>query len=247
MKTVTARQMKNIDRRTIEEAGVAGLQLMERAGEGAARLAIDLLGDPEGKTVVHFCGRGNNGGDGFVIARLLAEAGARPVVYLAGAADQVGGDARANLERLQQLNIAITEVNAIQDAADPGGADLIVDALLGTGLSGPVRGLMADLIGLINRAGPPVLAVDIPSGVDADSGRILGCAVRAAGTATMAFPKQGFFFSPARELVGQLVVVDIGVPDRAAEQEHLRTETLEKPDMARLMPRRPADAHKGTF
>jgi len=247
MKTVTAQQMRNIDRRTIEGAGVPGLQLMERAGEGAARLAIDLLGDPQGKTVLHFCGRGNNGGDGFVIARLLSEAGARPVVYLAGAADQVGGDARENLERLQEMGIAIKEVGALEDVADPGGADLIVDALLGTGLSGPVRGLMADLIGLINRAGRPVLAVDIPSGVDADSGRILGSAVRADGTATMAFPKRGFFFSPARELIGQLAVVDIGVPDRAAEQEHLRTETLEKVDMAHLIPRRPADAHKGTF
>ena len=247
MKTVTVQQMRNIDRRTIEQAGVPGLQLMERAGQGAARLAVDLLGDPEGKTVVHFCGRGNNGGDGFVIARLLAEAGALPVVYLAGAIDQVGGDARENLERLQKMKIEIKEIKALEDVVDPGDADLIVDALLGTGLSGPVRGLMADLIGLINRAGPPVLAVDIPSGVDADSGGILGCAVRADGTATMAFPKRGFFFSPARELIGQLAVVDIGVPDRAAEEEHLQTETLESADMARLIPRRAADAHKGTF
>ena len=247
MKTVTARQMRNIDRRTIEEAGVPGLRLMERAGEGAARMAVDLLGDPEGKTVVHFCGKGNNGGDGFVIARLLSEAGVRPVVYLAGAIDRVEGDARENLDRLREMDVAIREVGALEDVADPGGADLIVDALLGTGLSGPVRGLMADLIGLINRAGPPVLAVDIPSGVDADSGRILGCAVRADGTATLAFPKRGFYFSPARELVGRLMVVDIGVPDRAVEEEHLQTETLESADMARLIPHRPADAHKGTF
>jgi len=247
MKTVTARQMRNIDRRTIEEAGVPGLRLMERAGEGAARMAVDLLGDPEGKTVVHFCGKGNNGGDGFVIARLLSEAGVRPVVYLAGAIDRVEGDARENLDRLREMDVAIREVGALEDVADPGGADLIVDALLGTGLSGPVRGLMADLIGLINRAGPPVLAVDIPSGVDADSGRILGCAVRADGTATLAFPKRGFYFSPARELVGRLMVVDIGVPDRAAEEERLRTETLETAEMARLIPRRRADAHKGTF
>jgi len=245
MKIVTAQQMKNIDRRTIEQAGVPGRQLMERAGQGATRLAIDLLGNPEGKTVVHFCGKGNNGGDGFVIARLLVEAGARPVVYLAGAVDQVAGDARENLERLQKLGVEIVEISTLQDVDDPAGADLIVDALLGTGLSGPVRGLTANLIALINRAGPPVLSVDIPSGVDADSGRILGCAVRADGTATMAFAKRGFFFSPARELIGQLAVVDIGVPDRAAEQEHLLTETLEAADMARLIPRRPADAHKG--
>ena len=247
MKTVTAQQMRNIDRRTIEQAKVPGRQLMERAGQGAARLALDLLGDPGGKTVIHFCGKGNNGGDGFVIARLLAEAGARPVVCLAGAIGQVSGDAQENLKRLRKLNIDIGEIRSLRDVADLGNADLIVDALLGTGLSGPVEGLMADLIGLINRTGRPVLAVDIPSGVDADSGRILGCAVRANATATMAFPKQGFFFSPGRELVGQLAVVDIGVPEGAAEAEHLTVESLESVDMARLIPWRAADAHKGTF
>jgi hydroxyethylthiazole kinase-like uncharacterized protein yjeF len=247
MKTVTALEMKQIDRRTIDEAKIPGLQLMERAGQGAARLALDLLGDPQGKTVMLFCGRGNNGGDGFVVARLLAEAGALLVVYLVGKIDEVRGDARENLKRLQKLNIDVAEVGALKDVADPGDADLIVDALLGTGLSGPVKGLMADIIGLINRAGPAVLAVDIPSGVDADSGRILGCAVRATGTATMAFPKQGFFFSPARELVGQLSVVDIGVPDWAVEKEKLRAETLDKDDMAGLIPCRAADAYKGTF
>jgi NAD(P)H-hydrate epimerase len=247
MKTVTTRQMKNIDRRTIEQAQVPGLQLMERAGRGAAQVALDLLGDPDGKMVVHFCGRGNNGGDGFVVARLLAEAGARPVVYLVGRIDEVKGEARENLERLQKMDIEIAEVKALEDVADPEKADLVVDALLGTGLSGPVRGLMADLIGLINRAGPAVLSVDIPSGLEADSGRILGCAVRADHTVTMAFPKQGFYFSPGRELVGALSTVDIGIPDWAAEREKLQVETLDKSEMARLIPSRAADAYKGSF
>jgi hydroxyethylthiazole kinase-like uncharacterized protein yjeF len=246
MKTVTALQMRNIDRRTIEEAHVPGLELMERAGQGAARVAMEILGDPQDKTVVHFCGKGNNGGDGFVIARLLAEAGATAKVYLLGKKEDVRGDALENLNRLVKIGVGVEELTVLEQAAVPEEAHLIIDALLGTGASGQVRGLMAHIIGLINDSGRPVLSVDIPSGLDADSGEILGCCVRADRTATMAFPKQGFFFSPGREQVGKLTVVDIGVPSRVVEQEALTVEALNSREMAGLIPARAADAHKGS-
>jgi NAD(P)H-hydrate epimerase len=246
MKIVTALQMRNIDRRTIQEAQIPGLDLMERAGQGVARVALEMLGDAKGKKVVHFCGKGNNGGDGFVVARLLAQKGAIPQVFLLGKKAQVKGDAKENLDRLLQLGVKVEELAGIQELSGLEKAQLIVDALLGTGASGSVKGLMAQVIGWINDSGLPVLAVDIPSGVEADNGEILSCSVRAQQTVTMALPKRGFFFSPGREQVGALRVVDIGVPSWVVDEEGLSVETLSKQEMAQLIPSRFADAHKGS-
>lgn len=246
MKTVTALQMRNIDRRTIQEAKIPGLDLMERAGQGAARVALEMLGATKGKKVIHFCGKGNNGGDGFVVARLLAQKGVSPQVFLLGKRKQVRGDAKENLDRLIQMGVEVEELSRIEELSGLDTAHLVVDALLGTGVSGAVQGLIAQVIHLINDSGLPVLAVDIPSGVNADTGEILGCGVRADRTATMALPKRGFFFSPAREQVGMLTVVDIGVPSWVVDQEKLSVETLGRREMAQLIPSRSADAHKGS-
>jgi len=246
MKTVTVLQMRNIDRRTIQEAKIPGLELMERAGQGAARAALEMLGAVKGKKVIHLCGKGNNGGDGFVVARLLAQKGAVPKVFLLGKKGQVRGDAKENLMRLLQVGVEVEELTRLEELSGLETAHLIVDALLGIGVSGSVQGLIAQIIYRINDSGIPILAVDIPSGVNADTGEILGCCVRADRTATMAFPKQGFFFSPGREKVGTLTIVDIGVPSWAVEEEKLSVEALEGQEMARLMPSRPADAHKGS-
>ncbi|KPL18612.1 MAG: hypothetical protein AMJ92_07195 [candidate division Zixibacteria bacterium SM23_81] len=246
MKTVTALQMRHIDARTIQEANVPGLELMEAAGQGAARVAMEMLSDPKGKTVVYFCGKGNNGGDGFVMARLLTQEGVTCLVYLLGKKHEVKGDALENLNRLTAQGVQVRELADIDEISGLEGAHLIVDALLGTGVSGSVKGVMAQVIHLINNSELPVLAVDIPSGVNGDTGEILSCSVRADRTATMALPKRGFFFSPGRELVGELTVVDIGVPSWAVEQEKLTVETLEGHEMASLIPSRAADAHKGS-
>jgi hydroxyethylthiazole kinase-like uncharacterized protein yjeF len=246
MKTVTALQMRNIDRRTIEKAKVPGLDLMERAGQGTAQAALEMLGNPKGKTVVHFCGKGNNGGDGFVVARLLTQAEVICQVYLMGKKAEVRGDALENLNRLLQMGVEVRELARMDEVSELERAHLIVDALLGTGVSGSVKGIMAQIIQMINDSGLPVLAVDIPSGLNGDTGEILGGSVRADRTVTMALPKRGFFFSPGRELVGELTVVDIGVPSWAVEQEQLAVETLEREGMAELIPTRAADAHKGS-
>ena len=247
MKVVTVDEMRTIDRRTIEEAEIPGLDLMERAGQGVVQSAVELLGNSRGKVVIIFCGKGNNGGDGFVVARLLAQAEARPKVYLVGRKEELKGDTLENLRRLQKLEIHVEELSQAGAMRDLSAADLIIDALLGTGLSGRVDGLMAEVVELINRSGVPVLAVDIPSGIDADNGQVLGCAVRAKRTATMAFPKRGFFFSPARELVGTLAVVDIGVPDWIVAEQQLMVEALDSWEMNQMIPARAADAHKGSF
>ncbi len=246
MKTVTARQMRNIDRRTIQEAKIPGLELMERAGQGVAQVAVQMLSEPKGKEVIHFCGKGNNGGDGFVVARLLAHQGAIPRVYLVGKKTEVKGDAAENLNRLLKMEVQVQELTSAEKVSGLQAGHLIVDALLGTGVSGAVKGLLAQIIHLMNRSGLPVLSVDIPSGLDADGGEILGCCVRAKWTVTMALPKRGFFFSPGRERIGDLSVVDIGVPPWAVAQEELMVETLDGAEMARLIPGRAADAHKGS-
>ena len=161
-------------------------------------------------------GRGNNGGDGFVVARYLANAGIPVAVFLLGPRDQVSGDARVNLDILAHLGIAVAEVlteadlnPAIHRLAKAG---LIVDALLGTGLNAPVQGLMAALIERLNHLRAQVLAVDIPTGLSADTGEVLGVALKAGVTVTYGWPKLGQVLPPGRDYVGRLWQVDIGIP-----------------------------------
>ena len=220
MKLVTAAQMRELDRRTIEDLGVPSLVLMENAGRGAyqvLRREFPELGGP----VVILAGRGNNGGDGFVVARYLINDGFPVSVFLLAARDQVRGDALANLKILEALGVRVEEVqeegrlNAVVHRMSR--AELVVDALLGTGLNSPVQGLLAQLITKMNQVRPPVLAVDIPSGLSADTGEPLGTAVKARVTVTFGFPKLGQIVPPGRDLTGRLWLVDIGIPPRFAQ------------------------------
>ncbi len=194
-------------------------------------------------------GRGNNGGDGFVVARYLANAGIPVAVFLLGPRDQVSGDARVNLEILAHLGIAVAEVlteadlnPAIHRLAKAG---LIVDALLGTGLNSPVQGLMAALIERVNHLRAQVLAVDIPTGLSADTGEVLGVALKAQVTVTYGWPKLGQVLPPGRDYVGRLWQVDIGIPPILARDVPL--ELAEAREMRALLPPRPFGSHKGTF
>jgi len=248
MRAVSAEQMRQLDRVTIEEIGIPGVVLMENAGRGATAVALEHLGDPHGKRVAILCGRGSNGGDGFVIARHLANRGAHVECLLMAPESEIRGDPRVNLMAARRMGLAVDEVSGpaaawVRDRV--AGADLIVDALLGTGVRGEVVGPIGDAIDALGDATAPVLAVDIPSGVCADTGQVLGRAVRAVATVTFALPKIGLLQYPGRALCGGITQVDIGIP-AALTQAGPGDVRLTTPAYVagRLSPRAP-DAHKG--
>ncbi len=231
MKLVTASEMRELDRRAIQDLGIPSLVLMENAGRTTYRILRREFHGLQGEVAV-VAGRGNNGGDGFVVARYLAS-----------------GDARVNLEILAHLGIAVTEVLTDADL-NPfihrlAKAGLIVDALLGTGLNAPVTGLMAAVIERVNHLRAPVLAVDIPTGLSADTGAVLGVALKARVTVTYGWPKLGQVLPPGRDYVGRLWQVDIGIPPILAREAPVSL--AEAGEMRALLPDRPFASHKGTF
>lgn len=212
-RTLTRTQVRDIDRRAIEEYGLAGVVLMENAGRGA----VDVLCRRGCSGPVVICaGKGNNGGDGFVMARHLAILGIDMQVILCCPPDQLQGDAAINYRVLQRAGIAGRvlgiEVTAAELDTVLAGADWIVDALLGTGTQGVIRDPYAAVIAAINRSGQRVLAVDLPSGMDCDTGQPCGICIRATVTATFVARKPGFDAEGAGLLTGAVEVVDIGVP-----------------------------------
>jgi NAD(P)H-hydrate epimerase len=249
MKLVTSESMRAIDNECINNVGIPGLKLMENAGVGTARFIERQIGPLPDKRVTVVCGKGNNGGDGFVIARELKAKGAAVGVYLAGHRDDVGGDARANLDRLGREGVAeLTDGRSIAHLVEGmTKSDVVVDAVFGTGFVGVPRGLSGTVIGQINLCGRPVLAVDVPSGLNATTGVAEGECVRATWTCTMGLPKTGFYLRPGKAYVGEVFVVDIGVPPAVIDGMGLRENVLTPEEAADLLPDRPPDAHKGTF
>jgi NAD(P)H-hydrate epimerase len=216
MKALTASQMREADRLTTDRYGVPSLQLMENAGAAIAEYLWNTYPDLHTRLVFVLCGKGNNGGDGFVIARHLDNREIAVRVLLFARPDQLTGDAAINCRIIEQTGIPLmTEPDTATLTTTLAQAAWIVDALFGTGLTGAVRPPLDGVIGAINSSGKPVLAVDIPSGLDCDTGLPLGATVRAAHTVTFVAPKIGFAQPAAREWLGQVHVVDIGAP-RAA-------------------------------
>lgn len=245
MKLVTSAQMRNIDKKTIQGIGIPGLELMEKAGIGTAQVAKETLGDPQGKVVAIFCGGGNNGGDGFVVGRHLAQWGARVELFLTAKKKEIKGDAKVNMEKAVELDLPIREITGEKQIPQKITADLIVDALFGTGFSGEIEGFIKNIVDLINTSGIPVLAVDIPSGLHADTGEFTGACIKADQTATMAFPKIGHFFFPGKEMSGKVSVVDIGVPPKVVEEENISLNLITEEEVCRMIPKRSGDAYKG--
>ena len=248
-KLVTGGQMGEIDRRTIEEAGIPGAVLMERAGRAVFELIEEKWEGVDGLNPVVLCGKGNNGGDGFVVARLLGEAGAACRAFVTVAREKVQGDAAHHLEKFEasggrvEILADASSRQSLEDALD--GADLVVDALLGTGLRGPARPDIAPLIEVVNRAGQPVVAVDVPSGMDSDTGRVEGACVQALMTVTFGLAKIGHLFYPGRTYCGTLHLMDIGfapeVIDTAPAAAWLATAAW----AAQRIPQRAGNVHKG--
>ncbi len=248
MLLVTASEMRELDRRTIQDLGIPSLVLMENAGRTTYQILRREFPSLQGEVAV-VAGRGNNGGDGFVVARYLANAGIPAVVLLLGQRHDVKGDARVNLDILAHQGVQVVEVTAEADLNPVvhrlAKASLIVDALLGTGLNSQVKGLMAALIERLNHLRPPVLAVDIPTGLSADTGEVLGVALKAEVTVTYGWPKLGQVLPPGRDYVGRLWQVDISIPPALAREAPL--ELAEARELRALLPPRPFGSHKGTF
>ncbi|HHX39457.1 MAG TPA: NAD(P)H-hydrate dehydratase, partial [Armatimonadetes bacterium] len=247
MDAANAAQSRSIDRRTIEEIGIPSLVLMENAGLAVVATARETLGDVVGRTIVAFCGKGNNGGDGLVVARHLHRQGARVRVLLAAPREEFSGDAEIQARIATNLGVPITQVRAADEAAELlAEADLAIDALLGTGTRGEVTGLVGDLIDLLNRSNVPAIAVDIPSGLHAGTGMPCGRCVRAHATVTFGVMKRGLALYPGAALAGKVVLAPIGIPTDAIAAEGIGVTLVEAEAARALLPRRDAWAHKGS-
>ena len=243
----TADEMRRLDARAIAELKIPGARLMENAGAGAARLIAEEFAPLRGTRVVVVCGKGNNGGDGFVVARHLRARGAKTQVFLIGRRGDLKGDAAGALARWRgrvEEILAEPALGGLKRALAQ--SQVIVDALLGTGLTGPAQGLMAGVIELMNGAGHPVVALDLPSGLGSDRGELLGPTVRAALTPTFGGWKRSLLLYPGAAQAGRVAVVDIGIPAAEAARG-ITTFLLEERDIRRHFPRRSTDAHKGSY
>lgn len=249
MKVATAAQMREIDRIAINDYGIPGTVLMENAGVAVVRHLESIMEVLSDRKFCVFAGKGNNGGDGYVIARHLANQGAKVKVFLLGEKTAVCGDARINLDIIDKMNIDIIEIISERDwdkiRVAATFADCLVDALLGTGFRGEVGGDMARVIDSINAAGKLVVAVDIPSGVEADTGRVCGKAVRAAYTVTFCLPKPGLFIYPGAHYAGELMVADIGIPTAIVTGQQIKQNILMAGAIRAILPQRSPDSHKG--
>ncbi|WP_243373898.1 NAD(P)H-hydrate dehydratase [Geotalea sp. SG265] len=244
MKVVTGETMQQMDRRTIDEFGIPGLILMENAGRCCAEAIAAEYGGKKRALIV--AGKGNNGGDGFVIARLLVQQGWQVQVFLLCSTEEIGGDAAVNLQRLDPLLVTVCAGSGdlARHASELADAGVVVDAILGTGLKSEVRGIYGEAIDLVNSCHAPVFAVDIPSGVHAANGKILGKAVRADMTVTFAAAKLGTILYPGAELCGRLKVVDIGMPEQVLADAP-GFQFIDRVAARKLVRRRERQAHKG--
>jgi NAD(P)H-hydrate epimerase len=234
----TADEMRALDAWAIEEQGVPSLDLMERAAAEVTSVVTERA--PQG-TVAVVCGKGNNGGDGLAVTRMLAEHGIQARALLLWPAEELRGDARVNYDRLVDAGCDADEVEpaAISDAL--AGAALIIDAILGTGFEGTPREPADGAIEAVNRAGSPVIAIDVPSGVNASTGSVDGAAVRADVTVTFQAAKTGLWISPGKEHAGRVVVADIGIP---REGRMSPTSGLIRREAVEAIPRRAAASTK---
>ena len=254
MKIVTAAQMQSLDRRTITEAGIPGTTLMSAAGARIAENAERLYGPFKGKRVTILCGKGNNGGDGFVVGRLLRKQQADVSIFLMAGIKDLSGDARIMYRRFvgsARSSSVIANPSADRLRARLRSSDLVIDALLGTGLASPVSGVYAAAIDVLNEINAdhlfPIVAVDLPSGIQADTGEALGTAVRATMTVTLGLPKLGLYVNQGIDHAGRVAIADIGIPPTYVDAVESRLSLMTPSEVRHVLPRRPPSAHKGTY
>jgi ADP-dependent NAD(P)H-hydrate dehydratase / NAD(P)H-hydrate epimerase len=252
MRVLNTQQMREADRQTIDDVGLPSIVLMENAGRQAVAAMEAAFEDLATSKVGVLCGRGNNGGDGFVVARTLAQRGIEATVFLLGSVADVRGDARINLEILGRVGLTVVEITTGQEwelhFSEISECDLIVDAIVGTGFHGPLTGLLETVVADVNGLGVPVVAIDLPTGVSADSHELEGEAIEASMTVTLAAPKLPLILPPADAYGGDLVIADIGIPGSVIDElEGPWLELLTRERMRELIPARAADSHKGDF
>jgi ADP-dependent NAD(P)H-hydrate dehydratase / NAD(P)H-hydrate epimerase len=251
MKILTARQMNEVDRETSEKYGVPSILLMENAGMNLFMALAGRFEDLLEKRIAVVCGKGNNGGDGFVLARQLAQRGRPPDVYLLGSSEEVRGDARVNLEIYRLAGWPLSEMPSEQEWAAISGRlssyDILVDAILGTGISKPLQGYYLQVVRDINASGVFVLAVDIPSGMVSDALQGGSETVLADLTVTFTAPKVAHVLNEDQEAFGEQQVVPIGTPSACMEKEEYWLRLMSAEEMRRALPERPVNSHKGSF
>jgi hydroxyethylthiazole kinase-like uncharacterized protein yjeF len=252
MRVLNSSQMREADRRAIEEVGIPSLVLMENAGRQTVAAIEAMYADLSDRHVGVLCGRGNNGGDGFVVARTLAQRGVDVSVFLIGQVADVRGDARVNLEVLGRLGLSVVEVADSQawelHFSELSGCTLLIDAIFGTGIKGPITGLIESVIADVNAAGIPIVSIDLPSGLSADSHELLGPSIEATLTVTLAAPKLPLVLPPGEAAAGDIVIADIGIPADVLESvDGPRVELLTRASMRELITPRTPDSHKGDY
>ncbi|MDP4093047.1 MAG: NAD(P)H-hydrate dehydratase [Bacillota bacterium] len=251
MKLVTSAQMRKIDAATISNIGIPGIVLMENAALKVVEAALATMGQIKGKIITVFAGKGNNGGDAFAAARHLFNKGAKVKVYLPAQKGSITGDALINLKALENTGaecIEISQASQLESIRDElAKSHLIVDGIFGTGIKGEIAGIARDVIESINSAGKPVLSIDIPSGINGDTGKISGVCIKAQTTVTFGLPKIGLFVYPGRQYAGELIVADIGIPSRVVGGMDININTIEREYAASLIPGRIADSSKGDY
>lgn len=252
MRVLTTAQMRDADRRTIDDVGIPGAVLMENAGRQVVAAMESTFPDLAASRVAVLCGRGNNGGDGFVVARVLHERSVDVRVYILGPANGLKGESAANLAAARHVGIDVVDV---ADAAawelhstDVVGSDVIVDALFGTGFRGQIDGLAETVVADVNGSARPVVSIDLPSGLSADTHVVAGPTIRATLTVTLGAPKIPLVLPPAEHFAGNLIIADIGIPRGVInELEGPWLELLTKETMRALVEPRASDSHKGDY
>jgi NAD(P)H-hydrate epimerase len=252
VRILSAAQMREADRFTIDEIGIPSLVLMENAGRQVVA-ALEAAYEPQlnGRIAV-LCGRGNNGGDGFVVARTLLQRGVDCAVFVLGIVAEVRGDARVNLDILGRLGVTVVEINDEQawelHFSEISQCSLIVDAIFGTGLTQALGGMLETVVADINASGIPIVSIDLPSGLSADTPHLVGDCIDATMTVTLAAPKLPLILPPGEAHAGDVVIADIGVPSEVIEGlDGPQIELLTREDVRPLLEPRVADSHKGDF
>lgn len=251
MKILTAEEMRELDRKAIEVCGIPGIVLMENAGIQIVMALLEKFYDLSHKRIAVFAGKGNNGGDGAVVARHLCNKGIKVEVFLFAKKESVSSDSKVNMGILEKMGVPIYEIESLDQLKDLIShlkhSHILIDALLGTGIASPVRGTLQTVIPFLNSLNKFILSVDVPSGLSSDCGNVEGEVIRANMTVTFCCPKRCHFLFPAAEYVGDLKIVDISIPDKIINDEKIMLHTIEKEDIRFLFNKREPSSHKGTY